>query len=138
MRKGQISFDLILTMIVAVIFVGSIALVVGVIGDNAKIDSIRSQERQIGNEIASVLNSATVLKGEDFKVTYAVPEIRTADPNDPSDCTIKIATDEIQITYTDSKSIITQTNVPFAIANWTDFDLTTLPTCGGNMVIEDA
>ena len=116
MIKGQISFDLILVMIVAVVFVGSIALVVGVIGDNAKIDSIRSQERQIGNEIAEVLNSATVLKGGDsFSVSYDIPEIRTADPADSSNCNISIGTNDITITYTDSELVVTQTSVPFAI-----------------------
>ena len=132
MNRGQISFDLILIMIVAVIFVGSIALVVGVIADNAKIDSIRSQERQIGNEIAEVLNSSTILIGDpanpesDFKITYKIPEIRTANPADPKNCEIQITPDEIQITHTDSKLTITQTIVPFAM------DMATLLYIGNN------
>ena len=119
MIKGQVSLDLMLAMVIAIVFVGSIASVASVMADNAKIDSIRSQERQIGNELAAVLNSATVLTGGDsFSVNYDVPKIRTADPADnglPVNCEIQILPSEIEISYTDSKGVATITSVPFAI-----------------------
>ena len=149
MIKGQISLDLMLAIIIAIVFVGSIALVAGVMADNAKIDSIRSQERQIGNEIAEVLNSATVLTGGDFfSVNYVVPRIRTANLAEnarPVNCTIQILTDEIIITYIDLEGVETKTRVPFAIdsagmniAYKFQGTSSLQPVCGGEIVMSHA
>jgi len=130
MEKGQISFDLILIAIVAIVFVGSIALVAGVMGDNAKIDSIRSQERQIGNEIASVLNSATVLTGgNSFSVTYDVPKIRTAEGILP--CSITINADSILISVNVPDVGDVSSTIPFAKPAISPDSL----QCGQTMVI---
>lgn len=130
MRKGQISFDLMLAMVVAIIFVGSIALVAGVIGDNARLDSIRSQEQQIGNELASVLNSATVLTGGDsFSVTYDVPKIRTANGIVP--CIITLNSNDITIVVTDSEIGDITSKIPFVRPSLSPDSL----VCGQQMVI---
>lgn len=81
--KGQVSFDLIIAILVLLIVV---QLFQGVIADAAASQesiSIRTQQKTIGRELARVIDSAVMLSSKEqpefpFEIEYTIPQVYSA------------------------------------------------------------
>jgi len=80
MQKGQISLDLILTMIIALIIIGSFSIIITDFKSNQETRLAKEQLDLIGQNTASLLNTAQVLDGK-FVIETTISKIRFSDSN---------------------------------------------------------
>ena len=109
--KGQISFDFVMALIIALILIQTLMSFSGNFLANQEKTGIRMQEKQIGNEIHRVLLYAGTLKGStNLKITHQVPKIFLSGPTGnaaeaPIPC-------DITITETDINVVVTPAHYP--------------------------
>ena len=100
MRRGQVSFDLILATVAALIAFGSIAAVSNAIIGLQDESSVRQQLDSIGNSLAAVISTAAVLDDADSaSISYTVPKIAVPGEEQLQQCDISIANDKITLSY---------------------------------------
>jgi len=133
--KGQISFDVLLTGVVLVIFFGSLLSLADFLGEKGKISTAREQEREILAGIAGIItNAKTIADGEQgSKITLTVPELIV--PGEQETCTISFNTAENKIAIAAAiagQSVSEERNVFFDGANL-DYSAA---NCGEEITIE--
>lgn len=125
--KGQVSFDLIIAILVLLIVV---QLFQGVIADAAASQesiSIRTQQKTIGRELARVIDSAVMLSSSapefPFEIEYTIPQVYSAGSAVPLGCDIQVTSEKISLeseTLTEPRVQIT-TEIDWVapgLANW--------------------
>lgn len=101
MRKGQISFDLMLTIAAIVLFLGSMTAISNNMSENSKETSIKDQERKIAYGLSEVLTASSVLSDGDFRISYDIPSLYVIGKNDPQSCLITTSSGKMTVSYTD-------------------------------------
>ena len=81
MRKGQISIDLLLTAVVAIIVIAAIGGLVTNFRTAQEKISAQTQLEEITQKTASFITAAQALEGIKFNITYQVGKINYADEN---------------------------------------------------------
>lgn len=100
MGRGQISFDFILAMVVALVFIGGIQLLGNELQAGQRNAAIKAQERAIALELAEVLNSKAMLKdSSQARVSYEVPKLLVPNESVLQGCEIRIGENEIKVYY---------------------------------------
>lgn len=106
--KGQISFDLALALIVALIFLQSLIGFSENFQTNQEKVNIRLQEKQIIEDIWQALMYAKILDSGDFNLTHRIPKIFVSKSPGPGispaiDCDISVTSTDINITVTQTE-----------------------------------
>ena len=141
MQRGQISIDLILTILVAMLFVQGMAILMTDVAESQQKISIRSQGRAILNEVARLYTleeelsqSFTAGTGAEIcntvDITYAVPKIRGIGERRSVDCVIDYVGNQLTLVVTLDSETITVTR------DTTPLDGTTFPIkCGETVTV---
>ncbi len=95
MQRGQISIDLTLTILVAMLFLQGMAILMTDIAESQQNISIRSQGRAILNEVARLYTLNEELS--DLEIGYTVPKIRGIGERRPFDCEINYADPQLTL-----------------------------------------
>jgi len=104
--RGQFSLDFILTIVVALVVLGSIAAVGSTIIETQKSSTIRQQLDSIGNTLAAILTTSAVLDDADSaSVSYTIPKIAVPGEERLQPCNIAINADEITLSYEATPSV---------------------------------
>jgi len=99
-KKGQISLDLILAIIITFIFASTMQTIIAGMNESQQEISVINQQKEIGNKILNVLNSEkTFSDSENFNVKYLVPNIIVLGDKE-SGCNIAITSSVISISST--------------------------------------
>ena len=89
--RGQVSLDFILTIVVALVVLGSIAAVGSTLIETQKSSTIRQQLDSIGNTLAAVISTSAVLDDADSaSVSYTIPKIAVPGEEKLQTCDISI------------------------------------------------
>ena len=91
MQKGQVSFDLILAVIVALIFIAGLQVVSGNLKEVNTRASVRNQEKLIAMDIYRIASSSRALQDGSFTVEYKTPKIIVPGKDLPEACTINLS-----------------------------------------------
>ncbi len=98
--RGQVSLDFILTIVVALVVLGSIAAVGSTMIETQKSSTIRQQLDSIGNTLAAVIATSAVLDDADSaSISYTIPKIAVPGEDKLQPCKIVINADEITLSY---------------------------------------
>ena len=117
MQKGQISFDFILAVIVALIFVGGMLLVNDQIVETQKAAAVRNQERAIAIQLHSIISSSTALSDADyFEVKYKIPKLLVPEEQELQECNIDLDSRTVEYTLQESGETISVEIPEFAAA----------------------
>ncbi len=81
MQKAQISLDLILTMIVALIIVSAFAIIISDFKSNQEIRLTKEQLDLIGQNTATLLSTTQILSDTNFLIETTLPQIKYNDLN---------------------------------------------------------
>ena len=119
MNKGQISFDLILTIMVVLLFVAEVQLVTSQLQETQKNATVRNQEKAMALNIYSILSTAKALEdGDDVYLKYETDALIAPETSGVvQQC--KIDLDEGTITYTRDGETVTSKIPNFDIGNLT-------------------
>jgi len=136
MEKGQISFDLLLTAVVLLVFFGTLTTLTGFLESEERISSVRAQERQILSGIVDIATNAAVLSGggAGSRATFLVPKIFVPRKKEKQSCTISFDVSQGRArieAIVDGASIVEERNLFFHPRL-----SYTATKCGENMVIE--
>jgi hypothetical protein len=99
--RGQVSLDFILTIVVALVVLGSIAAVGSTIIETQKSSTIRQQLDSIGNTLAAILTTSAALSdgAAGTSVSYTIPKIAVPGEERLQPCDIAIGAGTIALTY---------------------------------------
>jgi hypothetical protein len=98
--RGQVSLDFILTIVVALVVLGSIAAVGSTIIEAQKSSTIRQQLDSIGNTLAALISTSAVLDDADSaSISYTIPKIAVPGEERLQPCKIEIIGDVIKLSY---------------------------------------
>lgn len=91
-NKGQLSFDVFLAAIFAMLLVQQLNVISGQMNDTSQRISIASQEKTIANNLAAIISSTAALSDDatSFTVAYTVPKIFDANQLSARNCEITI------------------------------------------------
>lgn len=133
--KGQLSFDVYFAIIFALILVSQVSTVSDQFRSSSNEIGISTQEQQIGNSLAAIINSTQALsEGKAFTVDYTIPKIIDSEKLNAQSCDIDIDAFEIKIYYPGKASAEKiQATVPF-----NDIAGASIPTtanCGDKITI---
>ncbi len=102
MAKGQISFDFMLAVVAALIFIGSLNVVSGQVTAMQSSASIRQQLHSIGLNLAAVLSSSAALDdaGAGYaNISYTIPKIAVLGETKLQGCDIEIEGSSLKLSY---------------------------------------
>jgi len=105
MKKGQLSLDLMLTIIVALLLVQVFITFTEQLTDTERSNGIRAQEENIGNDLLELINQTKMFDEygkSDFNITYKAPYLYDPDKRGGQDCNItitKTSSPDINISY---------------------------------------
>ena len=103
MKKGQLSFDLILAILLALLLVHAIQIVTNNTNLTQQKISIKTQERFIAITLAQLIESQKTLQTPNSTISYAVPLLKTIE-NETITCTITQINTTLTISAIDPKS----------------------------------
>ena len=131
--RGQVSLDFILTIVVALVVLGSIAAVGSTIIETQKSSTIRQQLDSIGNTLAAILTTSAALSdgATGTSVSYTILKIAVPGEEKLQPCKIVINGDEITLSYEATPSV--DVTKKFVDPGMT-IDSTNL-RCGGEIII---
>jgi hypothetical protein len=95
MQKGQVSFDLILAIIVALIFIGGIQLLNTQMQQMQKESAVKIQERAIALNLYRAIASAHALRDGYMEVNYKTERLIVPEESALQPCTIDLDSENI-------------------------------------------
>tara|TARA_Y100000310_G_scaffold345396_1_gene464439 strand:- start:5367 stop:5780 length:414 start_codon:yes stop_codon:yes gene_type:complete len=96
MQKGQVSFDLILTVIIALIFIGGMQVLNSQMQDSQKVAAVRGQERLIGLHLFHfVANASSLSDADDLEINYTTRKIIVPEESLRQECTVNLENEKI-------------------------------------------
>jgi hypothetical protein len=81
MRKGQLSLDLILTMIVALIIISAFLVIINDFKSNQEIRLAKEQLDLIGQNTATLISTTQTISDTKFLIETTLPQIKYTDAN---------------------------------------------------------
>ncbi len=90
--RGQVSLDFILTIVVALVVLGSIAAVGSTIIETQKSSTIRQQLDSIGNTLAAIISTSSALSdgAAGTSISYTIPKIAVPGEEKLQPCDVSI------------------------------------------------
>ncbi len=120
MKKGQISLDLMLTVIAAILLGNVFMTFTGELTLSERTTGIRAQQENIANDLLELINQAKVFDETDsnYSINYKVPFIFDSDKRGGQDCNITLnrsTTPFIRISHysTDLNEVAVQKDINF-------------------------
>ncbi|GEM_PF-3291760 len=110
---GQLSLDLCLTIIFAMLFVEQLSIIWAQTNSSATEISITMQEKEIANNLASIITSAAALSDGKFSIEYTTPKIMEYSEFSPNTCTITINDNDITVSYEKTDGTVTEAKTSF-------------------------
>lgn len=100
MEKGQVSFDILLTAIALIAFLGMIAVFTSFLESNGTAGSVRAQERQILLEVSGIVANSRILadSANGSKITFLVPKILVPEKKENTGCELSFDTSKNKAT----------------------------------------
>ncbi len=96
MQKGQVSFDFILAIIVALIFIGGMQLLNAEMQEMQKAAAVRNQEKLIALELYRIISTASALGDADnLEIQYKTQKILVPEERTLQECSIDLSAGEI-------------------------------------------
>lgn len=132
MRKGQVSFDFILAIIVALIFVAGIQVLSVEIQEMQRASAIRNQEKAIALQLYGIISTANALSDADtLTVEYKTPKLLVPGESPLKSCEITLNANP-KIVYDP-----TGKNIEVPIAEFKDdhINIANSMKCGETLVI---
>ncbi|MDP6671126.1 MAG: hypothetical protein QGI60_04905 [archaeon] len=136
MQKGQVSFDLILAIIVALIFIGSIQVVNQEMDVLQKYSAVKNQEKLMALQIYGVVSTAKTLSDADnLTINFKTKKLLVPGAQVLEECLIDFVTNTISYT-------LDETDVSVDIPDYGDTSGLILPTpqitCGEVITITNS
>ncbi len=98
--KAQISLDLMLTIAVALVAVGSAAALGQNILEMQSDASVKAQLESIGTGLAEIISVSAVLgDADDAKAEYEIPALHVPGEKNPQTCSISLAGTNLTLSY---------------------------------------
>jgi hypothetical protein len=99
MQKGQISFDLILAITVALIFIGGIQTLNQQMGGMQRHSAVKNQEKLIALQVHNVISTAKTLSdADDLTVSFKTKKLLVPGGQFLEECLIDLGTNKISYT----------------------------------------
>ena len=103
MRKGQISFDFMLALIIITVFTQTLIGLSSQFKETQDIITIRAQEKQIAIDLARIINyNKTLDPAATTSMNYKIPYIYVGGYGVPVGCDIDVGSSEITVTVDSS------------------------------------
>ncbi len=140
MKKGQISLDLMLTVIVAILLASVFGTFTAELISSERATGIKAQEQNIANDLIELINQAKMFDengDSNFHVNYKAPFIFEPNKRGGQDCNITIKRTQppyIQISYytNDLNAVLVQKDINFYFENTTDANF----GCGQMIILD--
>ncbi|PIU21591.1 MAG: hypothetical protein COT15_01385 [Candidatus Diapherotrites archaeon CG08_land_8_20_14_0_20_34_12] len=107
-KKGQISLDLIIAIIITFIFAGAMQSIIAGMNETQKEIGVINQQKEIGNKISEILTTSKNLADGSFNVKYLIPNVIVLG-NKESGCNIAITQGQIKISSVFDSKVIEST-----------------------------
>ena len=109
MNRGQISFDFMIAIMAALIFVAALQGIAAAMQQSQSGISIRNQETAIAYSISELItNSAAFSDADNFSVEYKIPYLRVFGKSEPQNCSISVSSGSIIVSYSGEEGVFTQ------------------------------
>jgi len=102
MKKGQISLDLMFTVIVVILLAQVFTTFSNQLSETERATGIRAQEQNIGNDLLELVNQIKVFDeygDSNFNINYRIPFIIDPQKRGKQDCNITLHRDSDPATY---------------------------------------
>ncbi|MBN2127437.1 MAG: hypothetical protein JW703_03525 [Candidatus Diapherotrites archaeon] len=98
MNKGQISFDFIFALLVAISLISALAVITQDIAEQQKNASITAQAKKISLEVARIVSLKETIEDYDYTLSYYIPKINVPGERIQMDCEINVAGNSVTVT----------------------------------------
>jgi hypothetical protein len=133
MQRGQVSFDFILAIIVALIFIGGVQALGGQMEEMQSMAAVRNQEKIIALNVYRLVSTASALEDADrLDVSYGTGKLLVHGEKALQQCTIQLTTTPPQINYALDGAIV---SVEIPTPNTSGLNLPDAVGCGETITI---
>ena len=132
MEKGQISLDLMFTVIVVILLAQVFTTFTQELSQSERITGIRAQEQNIANDLTELINQIKIFDengDSNFSINYRIPFIIDPQKRGKQDCNITIHRDSSPTTYikisyetTDLNEVAVKKEINFNFLNKADLN----------------